>query len=157
MIKAQDALAGARCAASTAGMQSGADDYLVKPFSGQELISRVSARLEFAHARTESLRRQQAASGEAAAQRKKLHALFMQAPVALAILEGPEHTYTFANDAYRELLGGPGTGSEFVVRLPLADDVQADVPVSNGVRASQPLRRVPEPPHSSRRGLGRCR
>ena len=30
----------------------------------------------------------------------------MQAPVAVAILEGPQHTYTFANPTYRTLLGG---------------------------------------------------
>ena len=43
---------------------------------------------------------------EGADERERLHSLFMQAPVAVAILEGPQHTYTFANPTYRTLLGG---------------------------------------------------
>jgi PAS domain S-box-containing protein len=34
------------------------------------------------------------------------HDLFMQAPVPIAILEGPAHTFTFANPAYRALVNG---------------------------------------------------
>jgi PAS domain S-box-containing protein len=34
-----------------------------------------------------------------------LHAVFMQAPVAICILEGPHHTFTFANPAYVALVG----------------------------------------------------
>ena len=36
------------------GMQEGADDYLVKPFSGRELLARVSAHLQMARMRRES-------------------------------------------------------------------------------------------------------
>jgi len=36
------------------GMQAGADDYLVKPFTSRELLARVSARLEIARIRSES-------------------------------------------------------------------------------------------------------
>jgi signal transduction histidine kinase/CheY-like chemotaxis protein len=32
--------------------------------------------------------------------------LFMQAPVAICVLEGPRHTFVFANDHYRALVGG---------------------------------------------------
>ncbi|EYF03666.1 PAS domain-containing hybrid sensor histidine kinase/response regulator [Chondromyces apiculatus] len=42
----------------------------------------------------------------AQAEQRKQHDLFMQAPVAIAILEGPEHLYTFANPAYRALVNG---------------------------------------------------
>src|SRR3712207_1932317 len=34
---------------------------------------------------------------------KKLRSLFMQAPAAIALLEGPEHVYTFANPLYQKL------------------------------------------------------
>ena len=34
---------------------------------------------------------------------KKLHNLFMQAPAAIALLEGPQHIYTLANPAYQNL------------------------------------------------------
>jgi DNA-binding response OmpR family regulator len=37
------------------GMQEGADDYLVKPFSGRELLVRVTAHLEMARIRRESI------------------------------------------------------------------------------------------------------
>jgi DNA-binding response OmpR family regulator len=36
------------------GMQAGATDYLVKPFSGRELLTRVQASLDFARVRREA-------------------------------------------------------------------------------------------------------
>jgi PAS domain S-box-containing protein len=52
------------------------------------------------------LAREQAAWQEAEAERQKLLDLFAQAPVAIAIHEGREHTFTFANPAFRALVGG---------------------------------------------------
>ncbi|HYP89055.1 MAG TPA: hypothetical protein VEQ59_12900, partial [Polyangiaceae bacterium] len=52
------------------------------------------------------LAREQAARAEAQAERLKQHQLFMQAPVPIAILEGPQHVFTFANPAYRALVNG---------------------------------------------------
>lgn len=37
------------------GLEAGADDYLIKPFSAQELVSRVTAHLQVAHLRGEAL------------------------------------------------------------------------------------------------------
>ncbi|MBC7546015.1 MAG: response regulator [Candidatus Sericytochromatia bacterium] len=93
-------------AASVEALQKGADDYLVKPFAATELVSRVSARLVIARAQAESLAHEQAIGKEAVVARQELHSLFMQAPVALAILEGPRHTYTFANPRHSLLIGG---------------------------------------------------
>jgi len=45
---------------SIAGVQSGADDYLVKPFSARDLVSRVAARLEIAGVRAASQARERA-------------------------------------------------------------------------------------------------
>jgi signal transduction histidine kinase len=42
----------------------------------------------------------------AKAERARLYDVFMQAPAAIAVLEGPEHTFTVANPRYRELVGG---------------------------------------------------
>ena len=48
----------------------------------------------------------QTARAEAQAERDRQHALFMRAPVAIAILEGPDHRFTFANPAYRASVNG---------------------------------------------------
>jgi signal transduction histidine kinase/GAF domain-containing protein len=39
------------------------------------------------------------------AERSKLQRLFMQAPAAICILEGPEHRFAFANSLYRRIVG----------------------------------------------------
>ncbi len=75
------------------GLHAGADDYLVKPFSAKELVARVATHLQLARLRV-----------EAAAAGIRLHALLMQAPVAVAILTGPEHRYELANPRYLEML-----------------------------------------------------
>ena len=36
----------------------------------------------------------------------RLHRIFAQAPVAIAVLRGPEHRYEIANEPYRRLIGG---------------------------------------------------
>jgi signal transduction histidine kinase/DNA-binding response OmpR family regulator len=83
--------------ASIEGMRAGADDYLVKPFSARELVSRVRARLEIARAHA-----------EAREARARLHAQLMQAPVAVCVLTGPHLVFEFANPRYLELVGRPG-------------------------------------------------
>ncbi|NBD08535.1 ATP-binding protein [Corallococcus silvisoli] len=75
------------------GLSAGADDYLVKPFSTRELLSRVTA--QFTRSR---LRKLEAAHGE------RLARIFQHAPVGIAILRGPEHVYEFANQNYLRLI-----------------------------------------------------
>jgi PAS domain S-box-containing protein len=84
------------------GLEAGADDYLVKPFSARELMARVGAHLALARLRA-----------EVETERNRLRELFQQAPILLAVLEGPDHVFTFANPVYeravgrRDILGKP--------------------------------------------------
>ncbi len=81
------------------GLQAGADDYLVKPFSARELTARVASLLELTEARRQIV----AALRDS---EKRVRAFFRQAPGFACILSGPNHTFEFANDAYTRMLGG---------------------------------------------------
>ena len=107
------------------GLEAGACDYLVKPFSARELRARVDAQI---------LRAVVRANHEAHAQR--LAEIFRQAPVAIAILRGPDHTYEFANEPYLELVAHrPILGKALLEALPeLAD--QGVKELLDGVRSS---------------------
>jgi signal transduction histidine kinase len=77
------------------GLQAGADDYLVKPFSARELVARLETQL---------MRSKMRSLEEAHALR--LASVFSQAPVGVAILRGPTHVFDFANAQYLALVGG---------------------------------------------------
>jgi len=91
--------------AKVEGLEAGADDYLVKPFAARELLARVDAHLALARARDAAARREQAARAEAEAERQRLLDVFMQAPAAICLLQGPEHTFLLANPLYQRLVG----------------------------------------------------
>jgi signal transduction histidine kinase/DNA-binding response OmpR family regulator len=75
------------------GLEAGADDYLVKPFSARELLARVATHLQLAQLR-------RAAEQE----RARLYEVFMQTPVAIAVLTGPELHFEVANAAYAQMV-----------------------------------------------------
>jgi len=97
------------------GLTSGADDYLVKPFSARELLARVSSHLALATVRRESAELERKLRAEAELERNRLHELFMQAPAAIALLSSPEHRFTFVNRDYVKLTGRRGA-EDFVGR-----------------------------------------
>jgi signal transduction histidine kinase/CheY-like chemotaxis protein len=76
------------------GLEAGADDYLVKPFSGRELIARVQAQVLRAKVRSVE---------EAHALR--LASIFEHAPVGVTILTGPDHVFEYLNQAYAAMIG----------------------------------------------------
>ena len=77
------------------GLEAGADDYLVKPFSARELLARVDAQLVRAKLRSIEKR-----------QTERMRAIFRDAPVAIAIMTGPELRFEFANERYLQISGG---------------------------------------------------
>jgi len=77
------------------GFDVGVDDYLYKPFSGGELIARVSARVELGKLQK-----------MIEAERTGLVRLFAQTPIATGVIVGPDLVFEMANPAYSELVGG---------------------------------------------------
>ncbi|MGO4376689.1 ATP-binding protein [Pseudoduganella sp. RAF53_2] len=77
------------------GLRAGADDYLVKPFSARELMTRVDSHL--VRARIRQIERADAA---------RMATVFMQVPAAIAILRGPSLVYELLNERYSEIIGG---------------------------------------------------
>ena len=76
------------------GIESGADDYVVKPFGARELLARVSARLDLSRLNAR-LRAEQA----------ELANLFAQTPLATAVFRGENLVFERVNPAYRALIG----------------------------------------------------
>ena len=75
------------------GLRSGAEDYLVKPFTARDLFARVENQLMRAQARR-----------QAQQESERLQRLFAQAPVGIALLQGPELRFAIANPPYCELV-----------------------------------------------------
>jgi PAS domain S-box-containing protein len=82
------------------GLDAGADDYLVKPFSARELLARVGSHLAIARLRCEATERERKLRAEAEMERNRIRELFMQAPSGMGWLSGPEHRWTFVNSEY---------------------------------------------------------
>ena len=75
------------------GLTSGADDYLIKPFSAKELVARVRTHLELGRLRV-----------AAETERSRLVSLFEQAPAAIAVLRGPTFVYEVSNPRHDDLM-----------------------------------------------------
>jgi PAS domain S-box-containing protein len=73
------------------GLDAGADDYLVKPFSARELIARVDANIKIAKTRIVA--------------EENLRKIIMQAPVAMAIMKGKSLVIEIANEKALEHWG----------------------------------------------------
>jgi PAS domain S-box-containing protein len=81
------------------GLEAGADDYLVKPFSARELFARTASVI----ALRESRRKIAQAARE---ENERIRRLFDQAPGFIAILRDADHKFEFVNRAYDDIAGG---------------------------------------------------
>ena len=87
------------------GLQAGADDYLVKPFTAAELLARVETHIRMAKANREAAEREAALRAETELERYRLQELLAQVPAAIGVLDGPEHRWTYVNDFYVSATG----------------------------------------------------
>jgi signal transduction histidine kinase/CheY-like chemotaxis protein len=94
------------------GLEAGADDYLVKPFSARELVAQVRAQLAMAQARRLAAREREVLLADEREARMDLQRhwedlveLFDKAPNPMVILRGREHVVELANAAACEVWG----------------------------------------------------
>ena len=71
------------------GIEAGADDYLVKPFSARELLTKIRSQINIAKARNHT--------------EETLRQLFVNAPVAIGIIRGPQLIIELANPLILEI------------------------------------------------------
>lgn len=87
------------------GLQAGADDYLVKPFTARELIARVTVHVKMAHLRREAGENEARLRAEAERERHRLQELLAKAPAAIGLMSGPEHRWAYVNERYVRVTG----------------------------------------------------
>ena len=87
------------------GLHAGADDYLVKPFTARELMARVDAHLKMAKVRRQASELEETLRKETEMEHRRIRELLQTAPAAIAMLQGPDHVWTYANPAYLEAVG----------------------------------------------------
>ena len=87
------------------GLHTGADDYLVKPFTARELLARVETHIQMGRVRRQVSRLEQQLLTESEREERRWRELLQLAPAAIAILNGPEHRWAYVNPAYLEVIG----------------------------------------------------
>ncbi|MEH2290485.1 ATP-binding protein [Nostoc sp.] len=86
------------------GLEGGADDYLIKPFSARELLARVEAALKMARLRQEAMEREQGLRIEAEVAKARLETVIAGIQDQFFVLDR-EWRYIFVNDQVAEVVG----------------------------------------------------
>ena len=87
------------------GLEAGADDYLVKPFTARELLARVATHVRMAKLRRESEEREARLRAAAELERGRLQDMLTQVPAVIGLMEGPEHRWTYVNEQFIRTTG----------------------------------------------------
>ena len=90
------------------GLERGADDYLIKPFTAKELLARVGAHLDLARSRREaedSRLRLQKETQDALAQQRRLYESILTTTPDLAYVFDLNHRFVYANEGLLKMLG----------------------------------------------------
>ncbi|WP_414571739.1 ATP-binding protein [Nostoc sp. CCY 9925] len=90
--------------AQVEGLEAGADDYLIKPFSARELLARVEAALKMAHLRQEAMQREQELRFEAEVAKAHLETVLAGIQDQFFVLDS-EWRYSFVNERVAEFVG----------------------------------------------------
>jgi PAS domain S-box-containing protein len=96
------------------GLSSGADDYLIKPFSAGELTARVNAHLEMARLRRESAEREQRLRREAESARAQVEAILQSITDGFEVLDA-EWRFTYLNATARRRIGSLSMAPEELI------------------------------------------
>ncbi|BAY80126.1 multi-sensor hybrid histidine kinase (plasmid) [Nostoc linckia NIES-25] len=86
------------------GLEAGADDYLIKPFSARELLARVEAALKMARLRQETMQREQELRFEAEVAKAHLETVLAGIQDQFFVLDR-EWRYIFVNQRVAEVVG----------------------------------------------------
>lgn len=89
------------------GVESGADDYLTKPFTARELVARVEAQLKMARMRREAAEQRVALTEEVNRARQMAGEALEHVPVAFCTMDR-EYRITYMNAAAFQLAAHPG-------------------------------------------------
>jgi PAS domain S-box-containing protein len=87
------------------GLEAGADDYLVKPFTARELMARVETHLRMANLRREAADREARLRSDAELERLRLQELLTQAPAAIGLTRCANHGWVYVNDLFIRTTG----------------------------------------------------
>jgi len=102
--------------ASAEGLAEGADDYLIKPFTARELLSRVSSHLRMARMRMEAADTEHTLRMDVAEGKERLERILASIQDAFVSLDA-RLRYSFVNTNAALLLGAKKEGTCAVVRV----------------------------------------